>query len=90
MAGDSIHQIDEHSHQLFMKKAEDSKDTVYISFRLDDKEAEIFNDYKKLQFLKNNAEAARKLMFERLHQVIEESASDLKQSDARGARELVA
>lgn len=48
------------------------KSRVNISFPLEGEEAEMFLAYKKNEFLKNNAEAARKLALERLHQVTTE------------------
>lgn len=50
-------------------KQQQNKTAVFISFRLEGENAELFLDYKKAQFLKNTAEARRKLMLERLHQV---------------------
>lgn len=48
---------------------DDSVETVNITYHLTGDEARSFNQYKKRQFLRNNAEAARKLMLERLAQV---------------------
>jgi hypothetical protein len=41
---------------------------VNISFSLEGDEAALFNDYKSKEFIKNSAEAARKLMLESLHE----------------------
>ena len=42
---------------------------INIAFPLSGEEAARFLAYKKAEFLKNNAEAGRKLMLERLHEV---------------------
>jgi hypothetical protein len=55
-----------------MKRGSSVKESagqVFISIRFEGAEAERFLNYKESQFLKNNAEAARKLMFERLAQI---------------------
>ncbi len=54
----------------------DSVETVNITYHLTGDEAHSFNQYKKRQYLRNNAEAARKLMLERLAQV-EQQQPDL-------------
>lgn len=54
----------------------DSVETVNITYHLTGDEARSFNQYKKRQYLRNNAEAARKLMLERLAQV-EQQQPDL-------------
>jgi hypothetical protein len=46
---------------------------VFISYRLEGEEAKQFLAYKKREKLKNSAEAARKLMLERLDQATAES-----------------
>lgn len=51
-----------------MKQQQNKTTRVFISFRLEGEEAEKFLAYKKNEFIKNNAEAGRKLMLERLHQ----------------------
>jgi hypothetical protein len=53
-----------------------SVETVNITYHLTGDEARSFNQYKKRQYLRNNAEAARKLMLERLAQV-EQQQPDL-------------
>lgn len=55
---------------MHMKEGSEAKDVpVFISYRLEGEEAELFLRYKGTEFIKNNAEAARKLMLERLHEV---------------------
>jgi hypothetical protein len=41
-----------------------------ITFHLEGEEAAKFREYKARQFLKKNAEAARKLMLERLYELL--------------------
>ena len=52
----------------------DSVETVNITYHLTGNEARSFNEYKRRQYLRNNAEAARKLMLERLAQVEQTTA----------------
>lgn len=59
------------------KKRTKDPNTVFVSMRLTNAEAEVFLRYKKSQYLRNNAEAARKLMFERLEQVFSTNTNAL-------------
>ena len=55
---------------------------VFISFSLEGEEAAKFLAYKKDEFIKNNAEAGRKLMLERLYQRDEVRAGQTKRTAA--------
>ncbi len=59
---------------------------VYV--QLDEDQEALFKNFKKRSNIKNDAEAARKLMLDQLDQ-IEAPVSDRSKSD-RGARELAA
>jgi hypothetical protein len=54
-------------------KPEEEKLAVY--FQLEGPEVKRFQDYKSKAFLRGNAEAARKLMLERLSQIEAEESS---------------
>ncbi len=54
------------------EKHDGAGETVHISYQLIGEDARRFNEYKRAAYLRNNSEAARKLMFERLAQVEKE------------------
>ena len=60
---------------------------VYV--QLDEDQEVLFKNFKKRSNIKNDAEAARKLMLDQLDQ-IEAPVSDRSKSDTRGTRELAA
>lgn len=60
---------------------------VYV--QLDADQEIVFKDFKKRSNIKNDAEAARKLMLDQLS-LINAPVSDRSKSDTRGARELAA
>lgn len=57
------------SKQLEEGATSEAAEPVNITYQLVGEDARTFNDYKKRQYLRNNAEAARKLMLERLYEV---------------------
>jgi len=60
---------------------------VYV--QLDEDQEILFKNFKKRSNIKNDAEAARKLMLDQLDQ-IEAPVSDRSKSDTRGAQGLAA
>lgn len=60
---------------------------VYV--QLDADQETVFKEFKRRSNIKNDAEAARKLMLDQLD-LINAPVSDHAQSDTRGARELAA
>lgn len=57
------------------KSAKKNTDREIIQIVVEGEEAERFRAYKKLQHLRMNSEAGRKLFFERLEQVEKERAA---------------
>ena len=72
-------------------KTNQTKNTVNITFQLEGEEAELFLAYKSKEYLKLNAEAARKLMLSKLHEEMEtESNVARPERPARRAAQNVA